>query len=454
MSAGRKARRERITAAFDAFHATVRDLLTAATRLSEGAARDHAETMVEFWLRREGLESARTDPGLQRRAGQPARRGGRGPGGRRRGRRLRRMARRRSPPARRPGGRPRPGGGRCGARLAPAGGRRQRARGSRRGAAAVADRHRPIGAGDGSGALPAPGAARFPVGVPLLDESHLQVDTRSRRWAGGRAGRAAGGGRGARRGAAAAGRRLLPAGAGVRARLGRRAAHRVAARALPADPHRPAHRARPGHLEGLLDELADRIRRVHTRVLVDGHPSLQALAREAQQRPEPWVVAVLVGDGTPLEDEEPVQRVLRGGPACGISLVLVDVPMTIGAPLETVRLHSVPDGTGQATVAVTSMTGPSRHRGARSAAAPQGRDPAPATRRRRARAAGARRVAHVRDLLPPDAGRPPRDSRKALCAPVGFVEGDARSSCCSPTPPRTRWSAARAGRARRTCCSP
>ena len=46
---------------------------------------------------------------------------------------------------------------------------------------------------------------------------------------------------------------------------------------------------------------------------------------------------MLVGDGTPLKDEELVQRVLRGGLACGISLVLVDVPMTIGAPLETVR---------------------------------------------------------------------------------------------------------------------
>ena len=65
MSVGRKARRERSSAAFDTFHATVRDLLTAATRLSEGAAREHAETMVELWLRQEGLESARTDPGLQ-----------------------------------------------------------------------------------------------------------------------------------------------------------------------------------------------------------------------------------------------------------------------------------------------------------------------------------------------------------------------------------------------------
>ena len=94
---------------------------------------------------------------------------------------------------------------------------------------------------------------------------------------------------------------------------------------------------------------------MHTRVLVDGHPSLRVLAREAHQWPEPWVVAVLVGNGTPLKEEQPVQRVPRGGLACGISLVLVDVPMTIGAPLETVRLHSVPDGTGP--VAVTSMTG-------------------------------------------------------------------------------------------------
>ena len=39
--------------------------------------------------------------------------------------------------------------------------------------------------------------------------------------------------------------RLLPAGAGAAARVGRRPVHRVAARALPAHPHRAADRARP-----------------------------------------------------------------------------------------------------------------------------------------------------------------------------------------------------------------
>ena len=54
----------------------------------------------------------------------------------------------------------------------------------------------------------------------------------------------------------------------------------------------------PGGLEGLLDELSDRIRQVHTRVLAGGHPSLKVLATETKgARPEPWVVAVLVGNG-------------------------------------------------------------------------------------------------------------------------------------------------------------
>ena len=55
-------------------------------------------------------------------------------------------------------------------------------------------------------------------------------------------------------------------------------------------------------------------------------------------------MAVLLGNGTPLgeEDRRQLQRVLRGGPACGISVVLVDVPLTIAAPVETVRLQRSP----------------------------------------------------------------------------------------------------------------
>ena len=425
MSVGRKARRERISAAFDTFHATVRDLLTAATRLSEGAAREHAEAMVEFWLRREGLESARTDPGLQgvlanprvapaveRVAADEAAAFDEwladGP------RRLVDLMHRHAPATAgaEQGWLPREGA--VSAREGPDGVPRL----WRIGTGA-------IGAGDGSGALPSPGAARFPVGVPLLDESHLQVDTRSRT-VGSEAERVG------RRTAAEALVEALVLRAVGYFRPGLVYVHVWDVGQLTGSLPGlyPLTRTGlltvhdPGNLEGLLDELADRIRRVHTRVLVDGHPSLQVLAREAHQWPEPWVVAVLVGDGTPLKDEELVRRVLRGGLACGISLVLVDVPMTIGAPLETVRLHSVPDGTGHATVAVTSMTG--RH----VTVVP---DP-PLPRKDVIGACRAVADEHDRwrtraatfERLLPEEGDKPRDSRKALCAPVGFVDGDPR----------------------------
>ena len=105
----------------------------------------------------------------------------------------------------------------------------------------------------------------------------------------------------------------------------------------------------PGNLGGLLDELSDRIRRVHTRVLVGGHAVAGgAGAADAARRTEPWVVAVLLGNRSAAgeDDRRQLQRVLRGGPACGISVVLVDVPLTIAAPVETVRLHAVPPTTG------------------------------------------------------------------------------------------------------------
>lgn len=110
----------------------------------------------------------------------------------------------------------------------------------------------------------------------------------------------------------------------------------------------------PGRLPQLLEELSDRIRRVHTRVLVDGHPSLSSLAAAGTgARTEPWVVAVLVGNRSPLREEDyrQLQRVARGGPACGVHLVLLDVPMTVNAPVETVQLR------GEEGV-VCSMTGP------------------------------------------------------------------------------------------------
>ena len=178
-----------------------------------------------------------------------------------------------------------------------------------------------------------------------------------------------------------------------------------------------------GNLSGLLDELSDRIRRVHTRVLVGGMPSLAAQARQTKTRTEPWVVAVLLGNQNALGEDErrQLQRVLSGGPACGISVVLVDVPLTIAAPVETVRLRTVPTAPGR-IVAETTMTGP------HVTVVP---DP-PLDRvaltnvcRRIAdeHELWRARVGTLRDLLPPDQDWGGARSNAGLCAPVGFAEG-------------------------------
>ena len=60
----RRARRERMTEAFDAFHAAMGAVLGAAENLGGAAARAHAETMAEMWLRDVGIDAARVDPGL------------------------------------------------------------------------------------------------------------------------------------------------------------------------------------------------------------------------------------------------------------------------------------------------------------------------------------------------------------------------------------------------------
>ena len=95
----------------------------------------------------------------------------------------------------------------------------------------------------------------------------------------------------------------------------------------------------PGRLSELLTELSDHVRRVHTRVLVDGHPSVAALAASTGARTEPWRLAVLVGNRGELSDEDrrQLQRVARGGLACGVQLILVDLPVTLSAPVETIK---------------------------------------------------------------------------------------------------------------------
>jgi DNA segregation ATPase FtsK/SpoIIIE, S-DNA-T family len=173
----------------------------------------------------------------------------------------------------------------------------------------------------------------------------------------------------------------------------------------------------PGGLGPLLEELSDRVRRVHNRVLVDGH---QSLAEVPGTRPEPWVVAVLVGNrqAMPEEDHRRLQRIARGGLACGVHLVLVDVPMAMGASVETVDLAA--DGSVH-----SSMTG--RHvlvtldepavaaevTAACHAVAAEHED-------RRSR------IGTFADLLAPDEELGQFRSQEGLHAPIGFADGRAR----------------------------
>lgn len=196
----------------------------------------------------------------------------------------------------------------------------------------------------GTGALDI--GAEFPVAVPLLDESHLRVDSRPETrtaaelmveqlvmrllstfrpgvlhvdvWDGSQYG-------------------LFPA------------LHPLAATGLVTSHD-------PDRLDDLLDDLSERIRRIHSRVLVKGALSLREHTATEGSRSEPWVVVVLAGNRTALPDEQQrrVQRIARSGLDCGIQLVLLDIPITVGAACESVRLDV--DGQGR-PVGRCSMTG-------------------------------------------------------------------------------------------------
>ena len=60
----RRSRRERITAAFDRLYDAVAGALGGVAALRDRAAKSHAETMVEMWLRDAGLDGARADAEL------------------------------------------------------------------------------------------------------------------------------------------------------------------------------------------------------------------------------------------------------------------------------------------------------------------------------------------------------------------------------------------------------
>ncbi|WP_019855592.1 FtsK/SpoIIIE domain-containing protein [Actinopolyspora mortivallis] len=185
----------------------------------------------------------------------------------------------------------------------------------------------------------------------------------------------------------------------------------------------------PTRLDDLLEELAEHIRRIHTTALLGGHTSLKSLAAETGHRSEPWRIAVLFGDGEPLKEEQQqqLQRVARNGLACGIQLIVVDLPMTVNNALESVTF-TAPDS------ARSSMTGahlvispdesPSRERVSRACSAISETFQA-----RRSR------VRTFDDLLPERFWT--NDSTSGLTAPVGFFDGEPVRVCLGDTSPHT-----------------
>ncbi|UJW34542.1 cell division protein FtsK [Saccharothrix sp. AJ9571] len=172
----------------------------------------------------------------------------------------------------------------------------------------------------------------------------------------------------------------------------------------------------PTRLQDLLDELAGHIRRIHAHTMQGGHTSLRAMRLATGKRLEPWRIAVLFGNGEELQSERlrDLRRVASSALSAGISLVLVDVPTTLGGSVENISLiderRAITSMTG--TDLVVSLDPP----------LPSSQVSTAATRLAEAliqKQGGPRSFA---DLLPGEFGQ--ERSAHELRAPVGFYEGD------------------------------
>lgn len=390
-------RRERIAAAFDRFHRSVAAVLGAAAQLRDSAVQAHAEAMVELWLRREGIDTARRDPGLRVVLDNP---------------RLARVVERvEADRARQFETWLTEGPDRLTRLVAEAApGVAGDDPGHWLGEVGTADGSSPVPElwRIGTGFVGGQPERTFPVAVPLLDESHLQITSTHDG-----------------RPVAEAMVEALVMRVVSYFRPGLVQVHVWdTAQFTGATPGLyPLTRTGlltvhdPARLDHLLEELSDRIRRINTRVLVDGQPSLRALAEATGSRSEPWVVAVLAGNRSPLPEEEhrQLQRVLRGGLAAGVQLVLLDVPITVAAPVHTVQVRD--DGTARSSMTgpyVTVVPDPPLPRAALTQACHTIADEHERIRTRRGR---------FEDLLPPPDQWGRFSSTSGLHAPIGFVDG-------------------------------
>ena len=323
-------RRRRIQAAYDALCAAIAAADGASAAAAERARRTHLDTLVELWLREQGLDGAEADPALRPLLTNPEF-----------AHVVRAVEANRSATARRPADAlPELDEIVAKATAGSAAGPPEDwlgKHGEHEGIDGVPRLWR-----IGTGRLGSAGAP-FEVALPLLDESHLQISAHTA----------------ARATALGLVENLLMRVVG-HFRPGLVALHLWDVEHLtgPLPRLHPLTRTGilhvhdPGGLQHLLDELSDRIRRVHRDVLAEGETTLAGRTRTEGKRVEPWVLAVLVGNRQALKEDEhkALGRVARGGLACGVQLVLLDVPMAIGAPVETVDI----DERGMAR---TSMTG-------------------------------------------------------------------------------------------------
>ncbi|MFP5020030.1 FtsK/SpoIIIE domain-containing protein [Pseudonocardia phyllosphaerae] len=335
-------RRDRIRSAFDRFHRAASAALGAAEVRRDRAAAAHAEAMAELWLRETGDDAARRDPGLSRVLANPRLAG---PVGRVAEDRahafdgwqdvspqlLSDIVTAAAPGA--AGDDPATWDDATGAAEAVSGAPQMWA----------------LGSGSVEGGTP------FRVGVPLLDGAHLQIVSTPR----------------SRDRAETMVEQLVlrvlryyrPGVVNVHVwDVGQLAGALPGLYPLTRTGLLTVHD--PTRLEALLTQLADRIRRVQTRALAAGCSSLAQLAERTGERPEAWMLAVLVGNGRELPEEElrQLQRVARGGIAAGVVLVLLDVPVALRRPVEAVSFGDPPgvdpDDVRAAVPVHTSLTGP------------------------------------------------------------------------------------------------
>ncbi|MBC3193690.1 cell division protein FtsK [Pseudonocardia sp. C8] len=405
-------RRDRIRAAFEHFHAAAAAALGAAEVRRDRAARAHAEAMAELWLRETGHDAAQHDPELARVLANPQLADV-----------VARVAEDRAHAFDRwqgdspqllsdivAGATPGAAGDDPAEWKAVAGE-----------AEAVGEVPEMWALGTGS----VEGGAPFRVAVPLLDGAHLQVVSSPR----------------TRERAEAMVEQLVlrmlrhfrPGVVGVHVwDVGQLAGALPGLYPLTRTGLLTVHD--PTRLEALLAQLADRIRRVQTRVLAAGSTSLRELAEQSGKRPESWMVAVLVGNGRELPEAElrQLQRVARGGIAAGVVLMLLDVPVALRRPVESVTFGD-PPGVDPAdesapVPAHTSLTGP-HVRVEPDPPVPQDEVTTIATAIAAAHEEWRGRLGAFADLLPAAEDRGRERSHQGLVTEIGFADGMPAQLC-------------------------